>query len=100
MHITTSHGVPFFRTDYTYFEGFDAFYKVHWNNTVTSWKKAFFACADERATLFYPKVEGEWTLVKNLTDSMTEVSNVTDIFVGFHDEFKLGEFITVDGKNS
>lgn len=91
--------MPFYRTDYTYFEEFDAFYKVHWDRTGVSWRSAFNACADEEATLFYPKAQGEWALVKNLTGAVTNVSNATDIFVGFHNEYNLGKFITVDGKH-
>ena len=91
--------MQFYRKDFTYLEEFDAFYKVHWDISGLTWKTAFFTCDDEGAELFYPKTKGEWTIVKNLTDRMTEVPNVTDIFVGLHDEFQLGEFITVDGKH-
>ncbi|CAH0686111.1 unnamed protein product [Spodoptera exigua] len=92
-----SRHVPFYRKDYTYIEHFDAFYKVHWDISGTNWNLAFLTCEDEGALLFYPKAQGEWALVKNLTEMMTEVPNVTEIFVGFHNEFNLGEFVTVDG---
>lgn len=95
-----SRRVPFYRKDYTYIEEFDAFYKLHWDLSGTNWNLAFMTCDDEGATLFYPKIKGEWALVKNLTDKMTEVPNVTEIFVGFHNEFDLGEFITVDGHST
>lgn len=97
---TYSRHVPFYRRDYTYIEQYDAFYKLHWDLSGISWNLAFLACDDEGATLFYPRIKGEWALVKNLTDKMTEVPNVTDIFVGFHNEFDLGEFITVDGQST
>uniref|UniRef100_A0A2A4JLW8 C-type lectin domain-containing protein n=1 Tax=Heliothis virescens TaxID=7102 RepID=A0A2A4JLW8_HELVI len=90
----------FYRKDYTYFEEFDAFYKLHWDLTGTDWNRAFLTCDDEGSTLFYPKAKAEWTLVKNLTNRMLEAPNVTDIFVGLHDEFELGEFITVDGHST
>ena len=97
---THSRHVQFYRKDYTYFEQFDAFYKVHWDVSGSAWSTAFFTCDDEGATLFYPKAQGEWALVKNLTDNMTDAPNVTEIFVGLHDEFNLGEFMTVDGECS
>lgn len=95
-----SRHVHFYRKDYTYFEEFDAFYKLHWDLTGTDWNRAFLTCDDEGSTLFYPKAKTEWTLVKNLTDRMLETPNVTDIFVGLHDAFELGEFITVDGQST
>lgn len=94
--------MPFYRTDYTYIENFDTFYKIHnihgRDITRSVWNTAFHTCADEGASLFYPKAEGEWAIVKNLTNAMTEDSNTTEIIVGFHDEYKLGEFISVDGR--
>lgn len=92
--------MQFYRKDYTYIEEFDAFYKFHWDVGGSAWSTALFTCDDEGATLFYPKAEEEWTVVRNLTDkdNKDEGHNVTDIFVGLHDEFKLGEFMTVDGK--
>ncbi|KAJ8720356.1 hypothetical protein PYW07_012399 [Mythimna separata] len=95
-----SRHVQFYRKDYTYIEDFDAFYKVHWDVSGSTWSSAFLTCDDEGSTLFYPKAQGEWMLVKNLTNKMTEVPNVTDIFVGLHDEFDLGEFMTVDGHST
>lgn len=93
-----SRHVQFYRKDYTYIQDFDAFYKVHWNVSGSFWKDAFLACGNEGATLFFPKARREWTVVKNLTDKMKENMNVKEIFVGLHDEFKLGEFLTVDGE--
>lgn len=88
----------FFRKDYTYIEKFDAFYKLHWDLHGSSWNSAFLSCDDEGAVLFYPKIKDEWALVKNLTYRMAKPPNITNIFVGLHDDFGLGEFITVDGK--
>lgn len=98
LPIISSRHVQFFRKDYVYIDEFDAFYKVHWDLSGLSWSAAFLACDDEGTTLFYPRVSGEWALVKNLTRLMAEPPNVTDIFVGLHDEFGVGEFITVDGE--
>ncbi|KAJ8712812.1 hypothetical protein PYW08_008116 [Mythimna loreyi] len=97
LPFAVSRRIEFFRKDYTYIEEFDAFYKLHWDASVSTWKTAFLACDQEGATLFYPKVQDEWVLVKTLTDRMIEAPNVTEILVGLHDEFNLGEFITVDG---
>lgn len=55
------------------------------------------ACDNEGSKLFYPKGD-EWTLVKNLTNAMAVPPNTTEMYVGLHNEFGLGEFITVDGK--
>ncbi|XP_075976863.1 uncharacterized protein LOC142977059 isoform X2 [Anticarsia gemmatalis] len=97
LPLTLARRVQFYRKDYTYIEEFDAFYKLHWDLFGASWNSAFLACDDEEATLFYPKIKGEWNLVRNLTNNMAETPNVTDIFVGLHDEFGVGEFVTVDG---
>ncbi|CAH0625632.1 unnamed protein product [Chrysodeixis includens] len=87
----------FFRKDYTYIEELNAFYKVHWDSSGDTWDSAFLACNDEEANLFYPKQKEEWGPVKVLMQNMTEQPNVTDIFVGYHNKYHLGEFITVDG---
>jgi len=88
--------VQFYRKDYTYIQEYDAFYKVHWDVNGWSWSSAFSACDDEGSKLFYPS-GNEWTIVKNLTDAMAVAPNTSEIYVGLHDEFNLGEFITVDG---
>ncbi|KAJ8711157.1 hypothetical protein PYW07_008399 [Mythimna separata] len=97
LPLAFSRHVEFFRKDYTYIEEYDAFYKMHWDKSVTTWKTAFLTCDEEDATLFYPKLQDEWNLVKSLADNMIEDLNTTEILVGLHDEFNLGEFITVDG---
>lgn len=88
----------FYRKDYIYVEKYDAFYKLQWNVNGLSWSSAFLNCDDEGAKLFYPKDNDEWTVAQSLAQNMMEQPNVTDVFVGLHDEFQLGEFITVDGK--
>lgn len=88
---------PFYRKDYTYVDQYDAFYKVHWDGNGHSWGLAFLTCDDEESMLFYPKMKDEWTVVKTLVAAMKEKPNGTEIIVGMHDEFGLGEFITVDG---
>lgn len=98
LPLTTARHAKFFRKDYTYIKELDAFYKVHWDLNGNSWDSAFLACNDEEANLFYPKEREEWDSVKSLMQDMKEQPNVTDIFVGFHNKFRLGEFITVDGE--
>ncbi|XP_047997803.1 C-type mannose receptor 2-like [Leguminivora glycinivorella] len=90
----------FYRKDYTYIDQFDAFYKLHWDLSGQTWGSAFLACDDEGATLFYPKTTNEWTVVKDLVALVKHKPNVTEIFVGIHDEFGLGEFMTVDGMST
>ncbi|XP_063625225.1 C-type mannose receptor 2-like [Cydia splendana] len=87
----------FYRKDYTYIDQFDAFYKLHWEQP-GRWQSAFLACDDEGATFFYPKTAEERTVVKRLVGMELKSNNVTEIFVGIHDEFGFGEFMTVDGK--
>ncbi|KAL0829341.1 hypothetical protein ABMA28_004128 [Loxostege sticticalis] len=97
-----SRHVNFYRTDYTYVDEFDAFYKLHWDTSGTSvplqsWSSGFLACDDEGAELFYPKTRDEWTVAKKLVKAVPTALNVTDIFVGIHDKFGVGEFITING---
>lgn len=89
--------VEFYRKDYTYIEEYDAFYKVHWDLSGFTWSSAFSACYEEGARLFYPSGD-EWTIVQNLTNALPIAPNTSEIYVGLHDEFHLGEFITIDGK--
>ncbi|CAB3255952.1 unnamed protein product [Arctia plantaginis] len=91
--------IQFFRKDYTYNETFDAFYKLHWNYKVFTWDDAFLACDDEGASLFYPKNTEELHLIRKLAMEVARSHNdsVTDIFLGLHDKYGLGEFVTVDG---
>lgn len=89
--------IQFYRRDYTFVKEYDAFYKVHWDLTGFSWSSAFSTCSEEGAKLFYPSGD-EWTIIKNLTAAMKKAPNTTEIYVGLHDEFNLGEFITIDGK--
>ncbi|KAI5630660.1 lectin c-type domain-containing protein [Phthorimaea operculella] len=90
----------FYRKDYTYVDDFDAYYKLHWDKDGKSWNSAFLACDDEGSQLFYPKEEGEWVVVKNLTSMLAEAPNTTDVIVGIHDEIGQGEFVNVDGTNT
>ncbi|KAL0829349.1 hypothetical protein ABMA28_004130 [Loxostege sticticalis] len=92
-----SRHVNFYRKDYTFMDEFDAFYKLHWDTSGTDWSSTFLACDDEGAELFYPKIRDEWTVIKKLVKTMAHAPNVSDIFVGIHDKFGVGEFITING---
>jgi hypothetical protein len=50
--------------------------------------------------LFYPSVTNEWLVAKKLAQDKPKSSNLTEVFVGIHDRFNLGEYITLDGKLS
>lgn len=98
--VVASYSDPFYRRDYVYIPKFDAFYKLHWPaDTALSWSSAVTACEDEGATLFYPKMVEEWTIVNELIPRMKNNSelNLKEVFVGMHYAVDLGEFITVDG---
>ncbi|KAJ0175119.1 hypothetical protein K1T71_009260 [Dendrolimus kikuchii] len=98
--LSWSRHVQFFRKDYTYVAEYDAFYKLHFDLKGVSWSSAFLACDDEGAKLFYPKTKEEWHVAKNLSESIDLPNSKRDIFVGFHNEYNLGQFITVDGSST
>ncbi|XP_063828630.1 secretory phospholipase A2 receptor-like [Ostrinia nubilalis] len=93
----TSRHVNFYRRDYTYVDEFDAFYKFHWDINGSDWGSTFVACDNEGAELFYPRARDEWTVVKKLIAATPLASNVSEIFVGIHDKFGVGEFLTING---
>ncbi|KAL4715658.1 hypothetical protein ACJJTC_006237 [Scirpophaga incertulas] len=93
----SSRHVNFYRKDYTYIEEYDAFYKFHNDPTGVNFSSTFLACDDEGATLFYPSSANEWKVAKQLMLESPDSPNLTDIFIGMHDKFGLGEYITVDG---
>ncbi|XP_013184570.1 secretory phospholipase A2 receptor [Amyelois transitella] len=97
ISFSTCRHVQFYRKDYTYFEEFDAFYKLHWDGNGATWNTAFFACENEGSQLFYPKAPEEWKIVNNLIEIRGLLDeNFTDIYVGIKND-GIEEFITVDG---
>lgn len=85
----------FFRRDYTYFEEYNAFYKLHEGEREITWQDGFLKCDYEGAQLFYPADDNEWRVIANITDQ----SGIEYIYVGVRDEFGVGDFITTDGKD-
>nr|BAM17781.1 unknown secreted protein [Papilio xuthus] len=90
-----SRHVNFYRRDYTYFEEYDAFYKLHWGKGEKNWQEGYLTCDDEGAQLFYPANDEEWRVAANLTESVVDLEH---IYVGVHDEFGRGDFLTTDGR--
>ncbi|CAH0400184.1 unnamed protein product [Chilo suppressalis] len=94
LAVVSARRVNFYRKDYVYFEDYDAFYKLHGVN-LSTWNLSFLTCDDEGAELFYPATDNEWEVASKLA----QVTPIEDeIFVGIHDKFVLGEYVTINGR--
>lgn len=87
-----------FRSDYTYIEERDAFYKVIWSEEGNFFDTAFMACDNDGSQLFYPKDNDEWKLINNLLETLPTKPNTTDVLLGIRDEVGTGAYLTIDGK--
>ncbi|XP_077284208.1 C-type mannose receptor 2-like isoform X2 [Arctopsyche grandis] len=81
-----------FRKDYTYLEGFDAFYKEH--TVQRQWTMAVATCLAEGAWLVAPKSKSELEAIQNFIGKST-----TSIWLGIHDKFSESDFLTIEGKS-
>ncbi|XP_053605717.1 secretory phospholipase A2 receptor-like [Plodia interpunctella] len=92
--------VQFYRKDYIYFKQFDAFYTLHFENSLLNWNSAFYGCEEEGSKLFYPETADEWNVVNDLMQAKNlSESDVPQIYVGIQNE-GVEEFLTVDGKTT
>ena len=84
----------FFRTDYSYIETVDSFYKIHMiEQTFTDARRM---CAVEGASLFYAESDDEADAVIEFWNK-THPSGDWTVFVGLTDIMSEGVFETIDG---
>nr|AQY54450.1 immulectin 14 [Hepialus xiaojinensis] len=87
---------PFFRTDYTYQPSQESFYKIHL--VTKSWSEARVVCEAEGTFLVMPESIPEIEyLVKLMDENLPE--NVIAAYIGIHDMFAEGIFVTLTGRN-
>ncbi|KAJ8725740.1 hypothetical protein PYW08_003923 [Mythimna loreyi] len=84
----------FFRSDYTYIEEVQSFYKFHDRQT---WADAKRICAQELATFWYPENDYEAKVFLEFANKTKPT--LMYMFVGMSDLLAEGVFETVDGKS-
>ncbi|KAI8438363.1 hypothetical protein MSG28_010921 [Choristoneura fumiferana] len=82
-----------FRNDYLWAESFKTFYRL--NDIATDWGQARKICEAEGSTLLIPSSLTEVENLKLLISNMK--AHFTAIFIGVHDQFAHGEYVTVKG---
>ncbi|XP_052747533.1 secretory phospholipase A2 receptor-like, partial [Bicyclus anynana] len=82
-----------FRIDYMWAHAYKTFYRLH--DLDTNWHQARQMCESEGTTLLIPDTLDEVENLKLLMSNMK--AHYTAIFVGIHDSFSVGNFITVKG---
>lgn len=82
--------------DYMYAHMFSTFYRLH--DLATDWHQARQICEAEGTALLIPDSLDEMENLKLLMSNMKAQS--TDIFVGLHDIFSDGDFVTLKGNTS
>ncbi|XP_044737456.1 hemolymph lipopolysaccharide-binding protein-like [Chrysoperla carnea] len=97
MKINSKNGVP---RGYVLFE--NSFYKYH--RDPQTWAKARQICEVEGGYLAIVNSEEEANFLRGMMskypdDVLTDVVHKSCVFLGFHDYFKEGEFVTIDGKS-
>nr|AQY54446.1 immulectin 10 [Hepialus xiaojinensis] len=91
----TSKDDPYFRSDYKYESSLAAFYKVH--KSAKYWTDARAACQYEGASLVVPETQAEINVLVQLINEQLK-NDTTGIFVGIHDLFIEGTFMTINGE--
>ncbi|XP_077295203.1 macrophage mannose receptor 1-like [Arctopsyche grandis] len=81
---------PLFRNDYNYSKELKLYYKEH--KLYKNWADAVFTCTSEGASLFVPKSAEQ---ILHLMESVSDGTN--HIWVGIHDQFAEGIFVTING---
>ncbi|KOB77990.1 Low-expression lectin 2 [Operophtera brumata] len=83
-----------FRMDYMYAQAFSTFYRLH--DLATDWHQAQQICEAEGTALLIPNSLEEMENLKILMSNLKAHS--TAIFVGLHDKFSDGDFVTLKGE--
>ncbi|XP_050666292.1 secretory phospholipase A2 receptor-like isoform X3 [Leptidea sinapis] len=82
-----------FRMDYMWAQSFKTFYRLH--DLATNWEEARQICEGEGTNLLIPGTLDEIENLKLLMSNMK--AHYTAIFVGIHDRFADGHYVTVKG---
>ncbi|KAJ8725739.1 hypothetical protein PYW08_003922 [Mythimna loreyi] len=85
----------FFRSDYTYIDELQSFYKIH--SIPRNWTEAKRVCAQEQAILFHPDNDEEAQIFISFWNKTN--SGILWLLVGLSDILVEGEYETVDGKS-
>ncbi|VVD04182.1 unnamed protein product [Leptidea sinapis] len=83
-----------FRMDYMWAQTFKTFYRLH--DLATNWEEARQICEGEGTNLLIPGTLDEIENLKLLMSNMK--AHYTAIFVGIHDRFADGHYVTVKGE--
>ncbi|CAH2050273.1 unnamed protein product, partial [Iphiclides podalirius] len=83
-----------FRTDYMWAHAFKTFYRLH--DLSTTWHQARQICEAEGTSLLVPGSIEEMENLKLLLSNMK--AHYTAIFIGIHDQFSEGDFVTTKGE--
>ncbi|XP_046964419.1 C-type mannose receptor 2-like [Vanessa cardui] len=83
-----------FRMDYMWAHSYKTFYRLH--DLATNWQEARQMCEAEGTTLLIPDTLDEMENLKLLMSNMK--AHYTAIFVGIHDKFSVGNYVTVKGE--
>lgn len=82
--------------DYMWAHAYKTFYRLH--DMATDWHEARQMCEAEGTTLLIPYTLDEMENLKLLMSNMK--AHYTAIFVGIHDKFSAGNYVTVKGETS
>ncbi|XP_073957678.1 secretory phospholipase A2 receptor-like [Choristoneura fumiferana] len=82
-----------FRNDYMWAQAFKTFYRLH--DLATNWAQARQICEAEGTNLLVPHSLEEMDNLKLLISNMK--AHFTAIFIGVHDQFAHGEYVTLQG---
>lgn len=80
--------------DYMWAHAFKTFYRLH--DLATNWHQARQICEAEGTSLLVPGSLEEMENLKLLISNMK--AHYTAIFIGIHDQFSEGDFVTIKGK--
>ncbi|XP_047510455.1 secretory phospholipase A2 receptor-like [Pieris napi] len=83
-----------FRMDYMWAHAFKTFYRLH--DLATDWDQARQMCEAEGTTLLIPSSLDEIENLKLLMSNMK--AHYTGVFIGIHDQFSDGHYVTVKGE--
>ncbi|XP_013176126.1 PREDICTED: C-type mannose receptor 2-like [Papilio xuthus] len=83
-----------FRMDYMWAHAFKTFYRLH--DLATNWQQARQICEAEGTSLLVPGSLEEMENLKLLISNMK--AHYTAIFIGIHDQFSEGDFVTIKGE--
>ncbi|KAG6455243.1 secretory phospholipase A2 receptor [Manduca sexta] len=84
-----------FRMDYMWAQAFKTYYRLH--DLATNWNQARQICEAEGTALLVPDSLDEMENLKLLMSNMK--AHYTAIFIGLHDKFSNGDYVTLKGES-